>query len=327
MSVLTILAGDTLEVDRALDAGAPDDLVLVIEAYEARVFGDGDDFVAALEQRAADVFAAPAPGRGWFGRRHAVVAARTASGPGANESEIFLTLDGTGTDAIVLGGGVVAAATGASPLVVLGSHADVEELDRSLATDQSGDLARVLAYDGSLAASPLVTEADELLSTAFWTPEMCRAVVRAAEATGAWASDPDDPVPGREVSLAAISPVLFANLEGHVRQLVVPMLRSHWPTIADAGVHDAFVIKYAAGSGRADLPLHHDVAQISGSVRLNEGYEGGVLEFPRQGFSNEKMAIGTLLVWPSLVTHPHRSSPVTRGVKYALTVWFRLPGS
>ncbi len=306
MSVLTILAGDTQEVDRALADGAPDDLVLVIEAYEARVFGDGDDFCAALEQCAADVVAAPAPGRAWFGRRHAVVAARHSRG--VNESEIFLTLDGTGTDAIVLGGGVVAAATGGSPLVVLGSHADVEELDRALASDESGDLARLLAY-------------------ALWTPEMCRAVVAAAEAAGAWASDPDDPVPGRELSLAAISPVLFANLEGHLRQLVVPMLRSHWPTIADAGVHDAFVIKYAAGTSRADLPLHHDVAQISGSVRLNDGYEGGVLEFPRQGFSNEKMPIGTLLVWPSLVTHPHRSSAVTRGVKYALTIWFRLPGS
>jgi len=210
---------------------------------------------------------------------------------------------------------------------VLGSRADVEQLDRALATDQSGDVARLLAYDGAVAESPLVAEGDDLLSTAFWTPEMCRAVVTAAEAAGAWASDPDDPVPGREVSLATISPVLFANLEGHVRQLVVPMLRSHWPTIADTGIHDAFVIKYAAATGRSDLPLHHDVAQISGSVRLNDGYEGGVLEFPRQGFSNEKMPIGTLLVWPSLVTHPHHSSPVTRGVKYSLTIWFRLPGA
>jgi hypothetical protein len=327
VSALTILAGDASELDRTLAHGASDDLVLVIEAHEARVFGDADDFVAALEEAAGDVLAAPAPGRAWFGRRDAVVVARSRREPGANESEIFLTLDGTGTDAIVLGGGVVAAATGASPLVVLGSRADMEKLDRALATDQSGDVARLLAYDGALAASPLVVEGDDLLSTALWTPEMCQTVIAATEATGAWGSDPDDPVPGREVSLAAISPVLFANLEGHIRQLVVPMLRSHWPTIADAGVRDAFVIKYAAGTSRSDLPLHHDVAQISGSVRLNDGYEGGVLEFPRQGFNNEKISIGTLLVWPSLVTHPHRSSPVTRGVKYALTIWFRLPGA
>ena len=327
MSALTILAGDAGELSRSLADGAPNDLVVVIEAHEARVFGDGDDFVAALERDAADVLAAPAPGRAWFGRRDAVVAARSGSGSGAGESEIFLMLDGTGTDAIVLGGGVVAAATGAAPLVVLGSRADLEALGRALATDQSGDVARLLAYDGAPAASPLVVEGDDLLSTSLWTPEMCRAVIAAAEAAGGWASDPDDPVPGREVSLATISPVLFANLEGHLRQLVLPMLRSHWPTIADEGVHDAFVIKYVAGTGRADLPLHNDVAQISGSVRLNDGYEGGGLQFPRQGFSNEKMEIGTLLVWPSLVTHPHRSSPVTRGVKYALTIWFRLPGA
>ena len=327
MTALTILAGDTNELGRALADGSPNDLVLAIEGHEARVFGDGDDFVTALEQGAADVLAAPAPGRAWFGRRHAVDIARAGEGAGASESEIFLMLDGTGTDAVVLAGGVVAAATGASPLVVLGSRADIQDLDSALSTDQSGDVARLLAYDGAAVESPIVAEADDLLSTALWTPEMCRAVIAAAEAANAWASDPDDPVPGREVSLATISPVLFANLEGHLRQLVVPMLRMHWPTIADVGVHDAFVIKYAAGTGRTDLPLHHDVAQISGSVRLNDGYEGGVLEFPRQGFSNEKISIGALLVWPSLVTHPHRSTPVTRGVKYALTVWFRLPGA
>ena len=71
------------------------------------------------------------------------------------------------------------------------------------------------------------------------------------------------------------------------------------------------------------VPIPAHLLQL---IRLNDGYEGGMLEFPRQGFTNEKMSIGTLLVWPSLVTHPHRSSPVTRGVKYSLTIWFRLPG-
>ena len=32
-----------------------------------------------------------------------------------------------------------------------------------------------------------------------------------------------------------------------------------------------------------------------------------------------------MLVWPSLVTHPHETAQLDAGVKYALTVWFELP--
>ena len=32
-----------------------------------------------------------------------------------------------------------------------------------------------------------------------------------------------------------------------------------------------------------------------------------------------------MLAWPSLVTHPHESTPLVSGVKHALTIWFELP--
>ena len=105
---------------------------------------------------------------------------------------------------------------------------------------------------------------------------------------------------------------------------VMPVLLRTWPAIDYAGLRDAFVIKFTPG-GQAALPLHHDVAQVSASVRLNDGYEGGALEFPRQGFSTAATPIGTLVAWPSLVTHPHLSAAVLRGVKYSLTIWFELP--
>ena len=46
---------------------------------------------------------------------------------------------------------------------------------------------------------------------------------------------------------------------------------------------------------------------------------------PCQGFSNADMSVGSLIAWPSLVTHPHLSAPITSGVKYSLTIWFELP--
>ncbi len=169
--------------------------------------------------------------------------------------------------------------------------------------------------------------APEILTVPFFSANAAADLIELAEATSLWGSDPDDPVPGDEVSLAVLSPKLFHRVEDHVDEIVVPALRAHWPELAWRGLHDAFVIRYRAGTSApsAELHLHHDVAQISGSVRLNDGYEGGALEFPRQRWTNAGVSVGDLVVWPSLVTHPHRGAPVTNGTKYGLTLWFRLP--
>ena len=135
---------------------------------------------------------------------------------------------------------------------------------------------------------------------------------RAAEATGAFGADPDDPVPGHELSLAAISPRLFAHVEDDVAVRVMPALQRTWPAIDYAGLRDAFVIKFAPG-GQAELPLHHDVAQVSASVRLNEGYDGGALEFPRQGFTNAVTPSGRC--WPG-----RRLSPIPTVRRRSATV-------
>ena len=61
------------------------------------------------------------------------------------------------------------------------------------------------------------------------------------------------------------------------------------------------------------------------SIKLNNGYTGADLVFPRQAFDNSAVAVGDMQVWPSLVTHPHETSQLEHGIKYALTVWFDLP--
>ena len=153
---------------------------------------------------------------------------------------------------------------------------------------------------------------------------MCSAVIRAAEAVGGFSPQPDDPVPGHEVSLAAISPALFEAVQNDLGYRIWPILRREWPLIDYHGLRDVFVIKYSSDS-QTELRIHHDVAQVSASVKLNDGYEGAELDFPRQQFSNRDLPIGSLLVWPSLVTHPHQTLPLRSGVKYALTIWFELP--
>ena len=166
--------------------------------------------------------------------------------------------------------------------------------------------------------------ANEMVVLPFLTPAYCRALIDAAEAAGAFAQDPGDPVPGTEVSIARLSPVVFEAMENDIGGRIWPQLRAEWQYIDYHGINDAFIIKYEQG-GQESLRIHHDVAQVSMSVKLNDDYEGAELDFPRQGFTNAELAVGELLVWPSLVTHPHASLQITSGVKYSLTIWCELP--
>ncbi|MCB0954716.1 MAG: hypothetical protein KDB06_01610 [Ilumatobacter sp.] len=187
------------------------------------------------------------------------------------------------------------------------------------------DLHRILGYHDAIDDRDDIRElAVEVYAVPFWTPDFCATIIRAAEAVGAFEPQPDDPVPGHEVSLAVISPRLFEAVEQDIGMRVWPLLRTVWPYIDYHGLRDAFVIKYEMG-GQQHLRMHHDVAQVSASVKLNDGYEGAVLDFPRQGVDNSSLAVGEAIVWPSLVTHPHQATPLRSGVKYGLTIWCELP--
>jgi hypothetical protein len=188
------------------------------------------------------------------------------------------------------------------------------------------DLTMLLSYAGVDAPVGAAIEevASDIYQLPFWTPAFCAAVIRAAELVG-FEPDRDDPVPGHEVSLAAISPVLFGGLQDDIGVRIWPQLQAVWPLIEYRGLRDAFVIRYSVGE-QESLRIHQDIAQVSGSVRLNDGYTGAALAFPRQGYDNADQPIGSLLAWPSLVTHPHEATSLTSGVKYALTIWCELPG-
>ena len=195
---------------------------------------------------------------------------------------------------------------------------------RPMGEDSVDDLQRVLGYVDAVDPATGVTEvAPDVLLVPCWTPSFCAADVRAAETVG-FTPDPDDPVPGHEVSLAAISPRLYQAAESDFGVRIWPQLQEVWPLIEYRGLRDAFVIRYAAGE-QEHLRLHQDIAQVSATVRLTDGYEGAELRFPRQGWDNRDQPVGSLLAWPSLVTHPHETAPLRRGTKHALTVWFELP--
>lgn len=189
----------------------------------------------------------------------------------------------------------------------------------------ASELERLFSYRGAVDPAMGVTMLDtDMLVLPCWTREFCDLLIEAAEATGGFAVNEFDPVPAHEISLGAISPALFERVQDDFGSRIWPQLKSVWPLIEYYGINDAFIIKYEVGQ-QEELRIHHDIAQVSASIKLNDNYQGAVLEFPRQKKTNESIPVGSMLAWPSLVTHPHASTPIQSGVKYSLTVWFELP--
>jgi hypothetical protein len=190
---------------------------------------------------------------------------------------------------------------------------------------QSDDLEQLFGYVGSIDTREGIELLDrDMVVVPCWTQEFCSLLIRAAEATGRFGSSQFDPVPAHEISLAAISPSLFERVQDDFGARIWPRLKTVWPLIDYHGINDTFIIKYEVGK-QEELRIHHDIAQVSASIKLNDDYEGAVLEFPRQKKTNESVPVGAMLAWPSLVTHPHASTPITSGVKYSMTIWFELP--
>ena len=86
------------------------------------------------------------------------------------------------------------------------------------------------------------------------------------------------------------------------------------------GLRDAFTMRYSVDTQK-DLPLHTDASLVTGSIKLNDDYEGADLVYPRQNFSNKDIPVGKCILFPGMVTHGHACQTLTKGVKYSFTIW------
>ena len=110
------------------------------------------------------------------------------------------------------------------------------------------DLSRILSYQDAIDESVSIHEvASEMYAMSCWTPEFCAALIRAADLVGGYTSHESDPVPGQEISLAAISPSLFEAVQNDMGMRIWPQLQQHWPLIDYHGINDAFIIRYEIG--------------------------------------------------------------------------------
>ena len=151
----------------------------------------------------------------------------------------------------------------------------------------------------------------------FMSTDMCKKMISLSE-KHTFKSLSYDKVKGQELRLKEFG--LWDELEEHWNKHIYPIVSEFWNPCHMWGMRDAFLIKYEMDKQR-DLPLHNDASLVTGSVKLNDDYEGGVLEFPRQKLSNKDIPIGKCILFPGQVTHGHLSTPITEGTKYSLTIW------
>ena len=185
-------------------------------------------------------------------------------------------------------------------------------------------IQHVTAYQGADADGCWREVAPDILLIPFWQPEFCQKLIDAAESIGDFRPLAQDvsknAAPGQELRINRISPGFAERVEAHLQRRVIPIIRKHWWPLKTGKTRMPFVLRYSADTQPA-LDPHHDAALVSFAMPLNAGYEGGALTFPRQHWDSRDVEVGTLIAFPSRVSHVHWVTPVTAGRRYAMTVW------
>lgn len=164
----------------------------------------------------------------------------------------------------------------------------------------------------------------DMLVVDFMTQSQCEDMIALADKHGGWGSLSYDKFPAQEIRLKELG--LWDDLEAHWIKNVYPVIERYWTPMEMYGLRDAFIMRYALDT-QVSLSHHTDASLVTGSVKLNDDYEGADLVFHRQGVSNKDIAVGRCILFPGMVTHGHECLELTKGTKYSLTMWTsRYPG-
>ena len=165
-----------------------------------------------------------------------------------------------------------------------------------------------------------ILDRDILLVYNFLTKDYCDELIEETEIFNEWEQLPNDKFPGMEIRLNKLQSRFFDIFQKAYEEKLVPIVENYWHPLEMYGIRDLFAIKYSLG-GQTKLNLHHDMSLVSGSMKLNDDYQGGVLRFPRQGVDNSQTPAGSIVIWPGQVTHGHECTELISGTKYGLTLW------
>lgn len=159
---------------------------------------------------------------------------------------------------------------------------------------------------------------EEMLLVDFMSPEQCEQWIQISETHGGWNPHPDDRFPSHDIHLKELG--LWDEVEDHWKRVIAPVAERYWAPYAHYHLRKAFTMKYSADTQKT-LGLHTDASLVTGSVKLNNDYDGATLVFPRQNVTNKDIPIGKMILFPGQVTHGHYVTELTKGTKYSATFW------
>ena len=173
------------------------------------------------------------------------------------------------------------------------------------------------------ALKELSPERSEIYHTKFFTESFCYILYEMFKEQKEWTKIPgydDIAYTTHDIQLADKFPDLYEIIKERVENIIFSIMGKIWSFDSSVQTSDIFAVKYSEDTQK-ELKPHIDQSYISGSIKLNNDYTGGVLMFPRQHVTNQDITPGDLLLWPSQITHQHYSTVLEQGEKYSITIW------
>lgn len=168
---------------------------------------------------------------------------------------------------------------------------------------------------GDLLARREVREiGEQIYQFQLFTPAWCAKLIDEFGHQGGWGDEPDAPLSWK--TMPALDAVYGEIVEHHVR----PILEGLWERWRLWRWDPPVVCRQGPGAD-ADMDLRHDAGAVTLIGSLNDGFEGGGIGFPRWGLTVGDagcVQIGSVVVFPSGVSHEHLACPVTAGQRYTL---------
>ena len=205
------------------------------------------------------------------------------------------------------------------PCVYHGNGGDeAKQRYESLARDLGYTVPQEVVKAPQIASLNYEEVAKDILVVPFLSETQCKNIIAKSEAVGGWGAMEGDKFPAQEIRADKLG--MWKELEVAWEDYLGKVAESKWTPMEHIGLRDAFTMRYAMDT-QTSLGFHTDASLVTGSVKLNEDYEGAELVFPHQNFSNIDVPLGHCILFPSAVTHGHKVNPLISGVKYSLTMW------
>jgi hypothetical protein len=159
---------------------------------------------------------------------------------------------------------------------------------------------------------------NEMILVDFLTPSQCEEWIRIGEENGSWNPHPADKFPSHDIHLKTLG--LWDETNAWWNKVAARVFEKYWHPTRNWHLRKAFLMKYSEDTQKT-LGLHGDASLVTGSVKLNDDYEGATLIFPRQKVTNKDIPVGKMILFPSQVTHGHFVDELKSGTKYSATFW------